>query len=345
MQALNTGVADMLGSGTAGAAKGTAGGGQAVARRGGDDDTQPSGRAAPASGWERVWHGAVDGRPSGEAGMEAGAGSAAATLTPEGAPPPAATDPALAGTQPDALWLHASPVGWAADIEAALADPGGEELPLTGRLLPPGSLYAPSWLLAGRMSGHLANDPPALMAGTGPAPGSVSTPTAAGVEGDIRIALSVPGSERGMPATLEMPSAAQPVAAGQPARSMSDAIGMRLQWMAQHGHQQATLQLHPERLGTLDIRLRVEGDTAHLQLNAHAQARESLEQAAPRLREMLAELGLAGAQIDIQTRADHRNQPGEEPQPMAPGSASDDVPEDVAHAVAVVPDRLLDVYA
>lgn len=352
MQALNTGVADMPGSGAGGVAKGAAGGGLTATRRGGGAESQTSGPApasgAPASAWQTAWHSAVDGGPAGDAAEDSGGESAAATLISHGETPAATIDPTQAGAQPDSLWLHTSPAGWAAGFDGALADPGGEELPFTGRLLPPGSLYAPPWLLAGQMSGQLTvNGSSSVLAGAGRA--STSAAALAAVDGDAPIALSAPGSERGLPTVAEMlPAVAQPVTAGQPARSLSDALGLRLQWMAQHGHQQATLQLHPERLGTLEIRLRIEGDTAHLQLNAHAQARESLEQAAPRLREMLDELGLAGAQIDIQTRAEHRDQPGEQPQSTASGSSSNadaDADENVPQSTSVVSDRLLDVYA
>ncbi len=78
-------------------------------------------------------------------------------------------------------------------------------------------------------------------------------------------------------------------------------VGRQLMQMVQQGQQQARLHIHPEHLGTIDIRLRMDGDSAQVTFSApNAQVREVLEQSLPRLREMFAESGLdlADAGVD-----------------------------------------------
>lgn len=78
-------------------------------------------------------------------------------------------------------------------------------------------------------------------------------------------------------------------------------LGERLLLMAEKGQQNATLRLQPEQLGPLQIHIRVDEDGASQVLFSahHAQTREAIEQAMPRLRELFAEQGLNLAQADV----------------------------------------------
>ncbi len=77
-------------------------------------------------------------------------------------------------------------------------------------------------------------------------------------------------------------------------------LGQRLMVMSEDGIQSARLKLHPENLGTLDVRIRVEHDTAQVWFTAHhGQAREALEAALPRLKEMFAQQGMNLIQADV----------------------------------------------
>ncbi len=85
---------------------------------------------------------------------------------------------------------------------------------------------------------------------------------------------------------------------GSPA--WTPAASQRISWMAGQGVSTAELRLDPPELGSLTIRLTIQGDQTSLSFTSpHAQVRDVLEQQMPRLREMLAENGLALDQADV----------------------------------------------
>lgn len=81
----------------------------------------------------------------------------------------------------------------------------------------------------------------------------------------------------------------------------SQGLGERLLLMADKGLQSATIKLHPEQLGPMQIRIQVDEDgTAQVLFSAHhAQTRDALELAIPRLRDMFAEQGLSLMQANV----------------------------------------------
>ncbi len=81
----------------------------------------------------------------------------------------------------------------------------------------------------------------------------------------------------------------------------SQGLGERLLLMAERGAQAATLRLQPEHLGPMEIRIRVDEDGATQVLFSahHAQTRDALENAIPRLRELLADQGLNLMQANV----------------------------------------------
>lgn len=94
-------------------------------------------------------------------------------------------------------------------------------------------------------------------------------------------------------------ASAQPALTGSPAPAVpqaSAAAGQAFDHVAlmlRQGVSEARLQLKPENLGQVDIRIKVEGSEAHVQLTVQqAQVREALEQLLPRLREALAGHGV-----------------------------------------------------
>ncbi|GIX37323.1 MAG: hypothetical protein KatS3mg127_0562 [Silanimonas sp.] len=87
----------------------------------------------------------------------------------------------------------------------------------------------------------------------------------------------------------------------------SEDLGARLQWMAGRGGGEATLRIAPEGLGPVEIRLSLEGDRVDLGFHAaQAETRHALEQALPRLRELLAQQGLSLGQADVGERMPSR---------------------------------------
>jgi len=84
-------------------------------------------------------------------------------------------------------------------------------------------------------------------------------------------------------------------------------LGQRLMVMSEEGLQSARIRLHPESMGALDVKIQIEDDTARVWFNAQSsQAREALESALPRLKDMLAQEGLQLLQADVGSGQDQQ---------------------------------------
>lgn len=78
------------------------------------------------------------------------------------------------------------------------------------------------------------------------------------------------------------------------------AVGDRVVWMLQGEQQVAKLTLSPPNLGPLEIRVTLNNDQASVAFIAqHAAVRDALEQAIPRLREMLEQQSLQLVSVDV----------------------------------------------
>lgn len=121
-------------------------------------------------------------------------------------------------------------------------------------------------------------------------------------------------------------------------------LASRIVMIATDGVQSASVRLSPEHLGPLDIRIAVrDGDAAVSFGASHADTRAALEQALPRLRELLAAQGLNLAEASVSEHAAQRER--------APAPAShrgtdpaEEPPQDSGRAVAL-PVGLVDLYA
>lgn len=77
-------------------------------------------------------------------------------------------------------------------------------------------------------------------------------------------------------------------------------VGQRVVWMARNNVQEAQLSVNPPNLGPIEITLSLKDDAATARFfSPHAEVREILEQALPRLREMLAGAGVQLGQSDV----------------------------------------------
>jgi flagellar hook-length control protein FliK len=77
-------------------------------------------------------------------------------------------------------------------------------------------------------------------------------------------------------------------------RAWSEELGAQVTWMTDRGHQSASLRLSPEHLGPIEVQISIQDDQASVWFGAaHADTRAAIENALPRLREMLAGQGLA----------------------------------------------------
>lgn len=86
-------------------------------------------------------------------------------------------------------------------------------------------------------------------------------------------------------------------------RGWGEQVGERVVMMAANHLKQAEIRLTPAELGPLRVQVSVDDGNAHVTFHAqHVVTREALEQALPRLREMLAENGLSLGQADVSDR-------------------------------------------
>lgn len=137
---------------------------------------------------------------------------------------------------------------------------------------------------------------------------AASSPATAG---DLRSLAPTAGSAAAAPAPSPAPDlltasamATATDAFGEPlALNGQDAalrLGERLRWLREAGVQEARLQLHPRELGSVDIRIRIEGQGASVWFGAeHPGARAALEATLPQLRERLASEGLQLSQASV----------------------------------------------
>ncbi|MEE4383306.1 MAG: flagellar hook-length control protein FliK [Pseudomonadales bacterium] len=108
--------------------------------------------------------------------------------------------------------------------------------------------------------------------------------------------LAARGVEAAAP--REAPAFETPLAPRQP--NFDTAVAERVRWLAERGSESAELRLDPPQLGSLGVRVRVEGDQASLLFtSSQAAVREALEAAIPRLRELFAEAGLQLGDVDV----------------------------------------------
>jgi flagellar hook-length control protein FliK len=142
-----------------------------------------------------------------------------------------------------------------------------------------------------------------------------------------------------------------PAGAGQ--RAWAEEIGNRVMWILGRAENRAELILTPPHLGKVEVSIHLNGDQGTAQFLASSQsAREALEQAMPRLRELLAQAGISLGETHVNTSAEGRAQDGENTSRM--GMRASDIRDDDGdgNATAIVTTNeprlnngLVDVFA
>lgn len=95
-----------------------------------------------------------------------------------------------------------------------------------------------------------------------------------------------------------------------------DEFGQKITWIANQRNQSAELHLNPPQLGPLDVVLKMNGDQATAMFTSpHAAVRDAIEQAIPKLREMLADNGIMLGQTMV---SDHTSSNGRDNAPRKP---------------------------
>lgn len=112
-------------------------------------------------------------------------------------------------------------------------------------------------------------------------------------------------------AALEAPHGANPAGEHIPARvgtpGWDNQVGQKIVWMVAGGDQSAELTLNPPDLGPMQVVLNVSGDQASVTFSANQlEVRQALENALPRLREMMSESGIALGNATVNSGSDQR---------------------------------------
>ena len=183
-------------------------------------------------------------------------------------------------------------------------------------------------LLAGRTfkNGTAPNPQAALVSGNGNEP--VARINAAALEMPMNAASAVPITPRedarapGTTASagdisilnpLRLPTQAGAslpqftIPSGTSQKAWAEEVGNRVMWMLGRAQSRAELILTPPLLGKVEISIHLNGDQGTAQFLASSQsAREALEQAMPRLRELLAQAGISLGEASVNTSAEDR---------------------------------------
>jgi flagellar hook-length control protein FliK len=129
--------------------------------------------------------------------------------------------------------------------------------------------------------------------------------------------------------------------------AFNDELGGKITWMASQGIQSASLQLSPEHLGPVAVRISVHDGSAAVSFNAmHADTRAALEQALPRLREMFATHGLTLTDASVSQQSPRGQAQKQSVAAIGPGSRlNDDTNAAPVASVASARLGLVDTYA
>jgi len=134
-----------------------------------------------------------------------------------------------------------------------------------------------------------------------------------------------------------------------------DEFNQKITWMATQHEQTAELHLNPPNLGPLDVVLKVSGDQATaLFTSPHAAVREAVEQALPKLRDMMADNGIMLGNATVNDQSPQNRQAWLDEQQNGKGGASGKIDTvsaagDILPSVAALSGRrhqgMLDTFA
>lgn len=182
---------------------------------------------------------------------------------------------------------------------------------------------------------------PTMAAATMPLRGASDKDTLADLT--QRVALFTP-SATAAPMTVHALQLTEPVS-GQ---AFQQALGQQVVWLTGQEIKQASIRLHPQDLGQLDIKVSVNHGSVNVVINAqHPAAADAVQQTLPQLASMLAQHGLSLGHADVghrpsghaQGRENHRGGA------HADSSAADDATAAVAPASTIGAINLLDAFA
>lgn len=251
---------------------------------------------------------------------QAAAATAAATAPAEEAPadPISLLAPMLAGIAvPAADATEPTETGVAAEPAVAALDAPVIAAPLTVTIAAPAAQQptnAAPTPTPGPVIDNLPREgekslPAANIAAAAPANIEAEASATAGAQTDFDALLSVAKEAQVLAnpqAPVRAPQAAIPAAASAPVATPMGApgwggeIGDKVVWMVGRQETRADLVLNPPQLGRIEVSLSMNGDQANATfISANASVREALENAMPRLREVLQNAGIALGQSQV----------------------------------------------
>ena len=127
-------------------------------------------------------------------------------------------------------------------------------------------------------------------------------------------------------------------------------LGQRLVTLAGQGVREVRLQLHPEHLGPLEVRITMHDSQVGLWFGTqHAETRDALEQSLPRLREMFTQGGLTMTDASVAQHHQDRGSQTAAAREAAPNAPAQSTPAQSRETVRGIGDgqaaRLVDEYA
>lgn len=129
----------------------------------------------------------------------------------------------------------------------------------------------------------------------------------------------------------------------------ADAFGDKIIWLTNQTVKSASLQVNPQELGPIEIQVKLNQEQASIQFNSHhVHTKEIIEQAMPRLREMMSEQGLNLVDIDVSTNTSSSKQEhAEAPEPGNLGEPRQEHPEQalISPITGNKPQGLVDFFA
>jgi flagellar hook-length control protein FliK len=104
----------------------------------------------------------------------------------------------------------------------------------------------------------------------------------------------------------------------------AEETGNKIMWMLGRAESRAELILTPPHLGKVEVSINLNGEQTAAQFVASSQAaREALEQAMPRLRELFAQAGIELGKASVDTSSEGRTQDGGQTPHTAGGAGHD----------------------
>jgi flagellar hook-length control protein FliK len=115
------------------------------------------------------------------------------------------------------------------------------------------------------------------------------------------------GGGKGTNAMLKGYATSVNVPVGQP--GWSEGVTNKVVWLTKHQFHLAEIHLDPPELGPVDIKIKMHHDQASISFNSpHAHVRDLLESSMPKLREMMAQNGVALGDVDVSSQQNFQGQ-------------------------------------